>query len=253
MEDPRIAPVEDNLLSFAERLAESPVVRRDPHPDVLALHSDVAFPPFNSVSGARFGRQAAARAQDVAGPYLEAGLPWMWWLTPSTTSPELEATLSDLGLVRDPVPGMYRDLDAAVHAAPPDGVEVSTTDDADLFVGLAVAGFELPDWVAAPMTTVVRDFPGAINVVATVDGAPAACGTAYLTGATAGLYNIASLPEARGRGAGYAVTAGLLDVALEAGCTHAILHSSEAGFALYRRLGFVEVCQTPQYVWSPPE
>lgn len=252
MNDPRIAPVEENLFAFFERTAASSVLRRDPDPDVIAVHSDVAFPPFNAVARAQFGDDASTRAREVAARYIEAGLPWVWWLTPSTTSPELEATLTELGLVREPTPGMYRDLGAPAYTAPPPGVEVTTTGDVDDFVDLLLRAFEMPDWVSEPMAAVMRVFPDAINAVASLDGRPVACGTAYVTGPTVGIYNIASLPEARGRGAGYAVTAGLLDLASDAGAEHAILHSTEAGFPLYRRLGFVEVCQTPLYLWTPP-
>jgi len=49
------------------------------------------------------------------------------------------------------------------------------------------------------------------------------------------------------------MTAALMNVGVEAGCTHAILHATELGRPVYERLGFEEVCQTPQWVWMPPE
>jgi hypothetical protein len=39
----------------------------------------------------------------------------------------------------------------------------------------------------------------------------------------------------------------------EHGCTHAVLHASEMGLPVYERLGFVEVCRVPQFVWMPTE
>ena len=57
----------------------------------------------------------------------------------------------------------------------------------------------------------------------------------------------------RGRGLGYAVTATLMNLAHERGCTHAVLHASEPGRPVYERLGFVEVCRVPQFVWAPTE
>ena len=38
-----------------------------------------------------------------------------------------------------------------------------------------------------------------------------------------------------------------------AGIANAILHASEIGRPVYERLGFEEVCQTPQWIWMPPE
>ena len=72
-----------------------------------------------------------------------------------------------------------------------------------------------------------------------------------MTGTTAGIYNIATTPSARRRGIGYAVTARLMNVARARGCTEAVLMASALGRPTYERLGFVEVCQTPQYVWLP--
>ena len=79
------------------------------------------------------------------------------------------------------------------------------------------------------------------------------CGTVFLDAGTAGVYNIAVLESARGRGIGYAVTAALMNVGVAAGCTNAVLHASELGRPVYERLGFEEVCQTPQWIWMPPE
>ena len=92
-----------------------------------------------------------------------------------------------------------------------------------------------------------------LNVMATVDGRPAATATAWVTGTTLGLYNIATLEELRGRGLGYAVTARLMDLGRERGCTDAVLHATEQGRPVYERLGFTAVCDVPQYVWMPPD
>ena len=44
-----------------------------------------------------------------------------------------------------------------------------------------------------------------------------------------------------------------MNLARERGCTHAVLHASEMGLPVYERLGFVEVCRVPQFVWAPTE
>ena len=92
-----------------------------------------------------------------------------------------------------------------------------------------------------------------VNVIATLDGLPVATGCAWLNGTTVGLYNIATLKEPRGRGLGYAVTARLMDLGRERGCTDAVLHASEMGRPVYERLGFTHVCDVPQYVWVPAQ
>jgi GNAT superfamily N-acetyltransferase len=251
MTDPRVAPVEDNLLAFFGAAGRVAFLRPDPADDVDAVHSDIPFPMFNAVTGARFGDAAARRAGEVVDTFVARGLPWMWWLTPSTTSPELEALLEDRGLQREDVPGMYADLGAPVAIPPVDGLAVERTDDAAAFVDVMMAGFGMPELIRGPMAELMDCFPEAINVVGSLDGRPVACGTAYLTGPTAGLYNIATLEAARGRGVGYAVTLTLMGLARAAGAEQAILHATDVGRPVYERAGFAQVCQVPQYVWMP--
>ena len=43
-----------------------------------------------------------------------------------------------------------------------------------------------------------------------------------------------------------------MNLGREHGCTEAVLVASAMGRPTYERLGFVEVCRTPQYVWAPP-
>lgn len=253
MTDPRTTAVEGNLLAFFAQVRQLPMFRPDPATDVDAIHSDLPFPMFNAVLGARFGADARQRTEEVADSFIRAGLPWMWWVTPSHTSPELESVLAARGLEREDVPGMYADLAAAPPVPEVAGLRIEQTADAPTFIDVMVAGFGLPEVVRAPMIAVMAGFPGAINLVASLDGRPVACGTAYVTGATAGLYNVATVEEARGRGIGYAVTQELSHRARAAGARNVVLHSTEAGRPVYERAGFVEVCRVPQYIWTPPE
>jgi GNAT superfamily N-acetyltransferase len=251
MTDPHIAAVEDNLLAFFAAAGRVPMLRRDSVDDVDALHSDIAFPMFNAATNARFGEAAVRRTNEVVDSFVAAGLPWLWWLTPSTTSTEIEATLEARGLHREDVPGMYADLEAPRETRPVDGLVIERTSDVESVVAAMVAGFEMPSFIQAPMTELMAAFPEAINVIASLDGHPVATGTAYLTGPTAGLYNICTLGQARGHGVGHAVTLALMDLARDAGAEHAVLHATEAGRPVYERAGFVEVCQVPQYLWMP--
>ena len=259
MTDPRVAPVEDNLLSFMEALARQPRFELEPGDDVMAAYSDVAFPLFNPVSGARFAHAVAGeRTRELVASYVGRGLPFLWWLTPSTTSPELEAVLADAGMARDNTPGMHTPLGAPVTPALPDGVElveVVTSRQPHPFIDTMLEGFGMPRDLIAEFTTVLGSFDDRdlINVLATLDGRPVATGAAWVTGSTVGLYNITTLPEVRGRGLGYAVTARLMDLGRDRGCTEAVLHASEQGRPVYERLGFGYVCDVPQYVWAPSD
>lgn len=256
MADPRISPVEDNLLSFLEAVAEHPRYSRVPQDDVVAYFSEVAFPLFNAISGARFGpEETVPRTRQLLASYVDRGLPFLWWLTPSTTSPELEAELEAAGMEREAVPGMHVALDAPLRPVLPDGAEITVVDsppDLRLFLDTMLEAFGMPPELAEEFAALLVGFDDRlVSAVATLDGRPVATGSAWLDGPTVGLYNIATLTAVRGRGLGHGLTAFLMDLGRERGCTRAVLHSSELGRPVYERLGFVEVCPVPQYVWVP--
>ena len=251
--DPRIHAVEDNLLALFRAASVLPVMTPDGHDDVVAYHSDVPIPLFNAISGARF--ESGDRAREVLAPFLARGVPFMWWLTPSSTTGPIEAALAAAGLEPEHVPGMHRQLDGSLEVllAPTVALRELVPDEFDAFMDVCLRGFEFPEFAHQPMSALLGAVaPGLMrHVVATVDGAPASCGSVFLHDGVAGLYNIATLQAYRGHGLGYAVTGALLELGRAAGCTDAVLHASELGAPVYTRAGFTEVCSVPQWVWVP--
>ena len=254
MTDPRVSAVEENLLTQFELVAASGIVTPLPDTDLVAYASDVPFPLFNVISGARFAAGTeAGRAAEVVDGYLERGRPFLWWATPSTMTPETDAVLRSRGIEPSPEPGMHLDLDEDVDPRTAPGVEVSVSGPTPELLDVMVAGFGFPDFVGEPLRLLFGAFAAdvAFHVLARLDGEAVGAGSVFMTGTTAGIYNIATTPSARRRGIGYAVTARLMNVARARGCTEAVLMASALGRPTYERLGFVEVCQTPQYVWLP--
>ena len=84
-----------------------------------------------------------------------------------------------------------------------------------------------------------------------VQGEPAATCSVFFGAGVAGIYDVATLPEHRRRGLGAAVTRAATSAAIAGGYRMAILHSSTAGAAMYRALGFDDVCLIGQHVWAP--
>ena len=91
----------------------------------------------------------------------------------------------------------------------------------DLFAGL---GFELP----------VRNYVGILN------GEPVAASQLFLDAGVAGIYMVATIPEARGKGIGTAMTVRPLLEARAMGYRIGVLQSSLMAVDVYRRLGFRE-------------
>ena len=254
--DPRVAAVEGNLAAFHSVLMTLPPMVVEQQPDVTAFRSGFAHPLFNGVVGARFapGTEPARAAATVA-PFVERELPFLWWCGPSTWSEALARALTELGMLPEDAPGMHADLAEPAPATPlVPGLEITMDADtvAEDAARIMCDVFEIPvELTGAIRELITIDPPHLVNAVATLDGEQVACGTLWITGRTAGLYNIATLPAARRKGVGYAVTAALMAEGRARGCVDSILCASPMGLPVYRRLGFVEVCPMPQYVWVP--
>ena len=257
--DPRISPIEDNLLAVFAFIDELPQFGTDGHADVATYHHPTAFPLLNLVSGATFldgDREAVRRrAAAVNAPYFARGLPFMWWTTPSTTSPALDEYLRDEGFHVEEVPGMHAPLAGTAAGPVPEGLTISLVDadNRGAFRDALLTGFEMPDELAGPFLELFESMDPVqwVDLVGTVDGRTVAGGSVWITGTTAGLFNIFTAADARGRGYGTALTAALMELALGRGCTEAILHATEDGYPVYERMGFREVCRVDQYVWVP--
>jgi ribosomal protein S18 acetylase RimI-like enzyme len=93
--------------------------------------------------------------------------------------------------------------------------------------------------------------PAMYWVIGEAAGEPAAVGGFYVTGPTAVICCLATLPEYRGKGYGAALTRRLFVEAAARGCRHAALRSGPKSVPLYERLGFRYVCQHRTYA-APP-
>jgi ribosomal protein S18 acetylase RimI-like enzyme len=69
-----------------------------------------------------------------------------------------------------------------------------------------------------------------------------------VAGGVAGIYNICTVPTARGRGIASAMTAATMQRARAAGFPFIVLQSTDMAVNLYRALGFAEVCTFDYYV-----
>ena len=87
--------------------------------------------------------------------------------------------------------------------------------------------------------------------LALLEGKPVATSMYYLGEGVVGIYFVATLPEARNRGIGFAVTQKPLLEGRRLGYRVGILQASKMGEPVYRRMGFKEYCKTGSYEWLP--
>jgi GNAT superfamily N-acetyltransferase len=143
-----------------------------------------------------------------------------------------------------PVPGMALAPIASAHPAPKElRIEaVSDEESLDAFARAAFRGFGFPENAASAMLTPqLWSRPQVEAFVGRVGGEPVATAMLIASGAVAGIYWVATVPEARRRGYGEALTWAAVQAGRRAGCTVASLQASAMGRPVYERMGFQHV------------
>jgi GNAT superfamily N-acetyltransferase len=113
-------------------------------------------------------------------------------------------------------------------------------------------GFGVPRSVAIETTGLeLLDTPECTIYVGYADGLPVTSGIGWRSGRVIGVYAISTVPAARRRGYGEAMTARVLADGTAAGCDVAALQASESGRPIYERLGFRVDVRYNAYVRSP--
>lgn len=104
------------------------------------------------------------------------------------------------------------------------------------------AGFGTPLAIAQHLVTpsILAD-PTVAALVGRVAGAPVTTALLAMSGDTAGIYNVATAPTHRGRGYGAAASWAAVAEGARRGCSHAALQASQAGYPIYKRMGFVDL------------
>ena len=260
--DALVAAIENNLHATWNLVGGTPHANIENDNAVMRLRSGVPSPLCNGVFRARFEAESADAEIDAAlSPFRSRKMPMIWWTGPSSRPSDLGQRLENRGLVHaGESPGMAADLEL-IDDKPPVPPELHIRSVATVrvlkdWLAAFEAGFEMSRAAARFFFDVFGSIGPeyrlpARHYVAYLGEEPVACSSMFLLAGVAGIYNVATVPDARGLGIGAAVATAPLIRARAEGYRVAILHATEAGLGVYRRLGFREYCTIGQYVWEP--
>ncbi|HEX2646232.1 MAG TPA: GNAT family N-acetyltransferase [Candidatus Dormibacteraeota bacterium] len=249
------ASVEANLAAIQAHYATE-VFDRD---GVRFCYSGLRWRVLNGAVLARLQvGDAEPRIQDVLAWFHARSVPWRWIVGPRSSPDDLGQRLVGAGMrAASDHPGMVLRLDR-MRDEPPDlrGLDVHEVLDRDDFDGWAdvqrdtwgLTAESDEAWRTAHLQLGFGRKLPLRNYVALLDGKPVGGAAVFFAEGVAGIYNVAVLPEARGKGIGREVTLAALRDARELGFSLSTLGSSDLGLPVYLRIGYEEVCRIRVYV-----
>ena len=250
--------IESNIFPFFQAFQQWP--RAEVHDDraILWTITDVAFPLLNCVMRAHISpEEIDSTIEAVIAQSRGHGVPLLWLTGPETWPIDLGTHLERHAFIGEQSPGMAINLAKMKENLPsPVGFACQrVTDAATLQIWGQVFGaaFEAQDCAVEALCDLtmcigldkVRCYLGWLN------GKAVAISTLFLGAGVAGIYNVATLPEARRQGIGALITALPLRETQAEGYKAGVLQASEMGEPVYRSLGFREYCKIGFYEWAP--
>lgn len=186
--------------------------------------------------------EAAAGGLAAAIEEVEANGAWPWVQTRSGHV-RTQRAAAELGLTeREVIPGMV--VQPGELTAPAGGglaIELIGPDEVSTANAVLATSFGAPQELFDVFSAACAALEETSWYVGRVDGEVVATALGVTIDGVTGVFNVATLPEHRGRGHGAALTVRVVEDGFDGGSTLAFLQSSEIGHGVYRRLGFRDV------------
>jgi ribosomal protein S18 acetylase RimI-like enzyme len=256
-----IAALEGNLLALWTRFGRGDGCVLYQRNDAVWFDTPARTLPYNAVLRFAVDRDVDARIDALFDHYHRRGVPFLWMVHPTARPDDLAGRLRARGMEEAEVcPGMWMHLrDLGDTGDPPPGVVIREVRDAGTAAGL----FELIAWRWELSPSEVPLLPGitrAFDVgrpgsavrcwVAWREAAPVAKVVMNLAAGAAGIYGVATKPNARGLGLARLLTLHALHTARRDGYELGVLHATPMAQPMYERIGFR--VEAPFGIFAPP-
>jgi ribosomal protein S18 acetylase RimI-like enzyme len=227
-------------------------------PRFCLMNSNLKIALFNRILKTNLSTEEIDQKIQETIDYFESkSLPFYWQVDPQSRPKDLADRLEKAGLERRESPGMAIEIENLVVPQEPEGFRyerATSPEKIEEYAKLLVKAYGMPEFGWDFLTGcinnigVVEDFQ---HYIGYLDDKPVGTSSVLYGVGVAGLYNVSTLPEARGNRVGSIMFAVPYADAADRGYKIGILHSSPMGYNMYRRLGFQEICKLIRYRWNP--
>lgn len=225
---------------------------------ITQVITGIPHPLLNNILRAQFTNSLAdEQIEQMIFQFKKRDLPFSWWVdhrsSPKDLGTRLKKHLSYLGTF--PYMAIYlQDLD--ISAPSPQGLDIVNVNDTEMLSSwgeILQTAFQLSEestknyaaiFLKRGLKEPFRHYIGLWN------GKPIASATLFFLDGVAGIYNLAVLPEMRGKGIATAMVISLLLTAQSLDCRIGILQSSMMMVNTYQRLGFQKLSEWKIYFWA---
>lgn len=216
----------------------------------VVMHSGIPIAMFNPAFVIGDPPDAPAVIAAVGEHFAERRGPFAVYFR-DAVAPRLAEACAAAGLVEHWQPPLMV-LDPIPEEDPPtpDGVTIETVEatNYDTYLATLCAGFGMPAELIAPFEGgAMLNIAGFTGLIGRLDGRPVAASAVFVHEDTAGVYNVATVPDHRGKGIGAAVTTAAARAGAAGGAQRSILQASEAGQPVYTRLGYATPTRYRQF------
>ena len=247
--------IETNLLKYYQYLSRSDHVELYDNPKLTRYFTGIPHPALNGMFCKHLSSFNAI--EESLNLFKSRKIPFLCWIGSEAQPADWESQMTACGLVYDNnYPCMAADLQALNEKfTVPVNLIIEPVSDKEIlkqWVNSALIGFGIPSngdntcfnlFVDLGFDMPLRNYLGVI------DGKPVATSQLFLAAGVAGIFWVTTIPAMRRQGIGMAMTLAPLREARDIGFRISVLHPSDMGRGVYRRLGFEDHGNLSHGIW----
>jgi GNAT superfamily N-acetyltransferase len=259
--DELVTAMDSNLIAFWAAYGRGNGSTLYTTSDVVWFYTGIQFPLFNGVLYAKLKPTGVKAVIDSLQAKIdEQGASALWWISPQSKPDNLGSLLEQQGLKpAGETPGMAIDL--VLLENKPETItnftirKVGSMEMQALWARIAAIGTGFSDIATEEMVRLEEtlsdpQYKAQHRYIGFLNDTPVATSALVLDSGVAGIYAVATIPEARRKGIGRFMTLIPLLEAKQIGYRVGILQASSMGYQIYKKIGFKDICKYRTYLQS---